>query len=362
MAKSLSYYIDKTNMQSFIEMVGKETWLDSFKLENPIYSIGNQYRCDFSVNGKKETVDIHHLADGSSKLQPVGIEISNALILIKNIGDACKKNQHENASCTFTKISNDIYEKLILYLNSVEKIYCIENEERQIPEHKRTKFQSDFGDSIVICYYPNMTLMFQGNPAYVLTEAMYFMSVQETVTEEDILNTQNEVYHTKKVSVETAHEALRKKIPQAYSILSPEIIKVLSPSLDLSNSNIEMEEYSCMVFPALKALEGFLLYLLLQKGIIILPPKQNFGIVFMRSEHTDNHVLNRESALKVGDASYQRCLEDIYNYFKNQRHTLFHAHQALEKTFVISNKEDADRILNEIYSLFEDVATRLIAS
>ena len=126
----------------------------------------------------------------------------------------------------------------------------------------------------------------------------------------------------------------------------------------MSQSNLNVEEYSCYAFPALKALEALLLDLLNQKGISVNPPKQNLGSVFVPGQ--PQHVLSPANQAKVNDATYQKCLEDIYDYFKKQRHTRFHANQVLVLTTLIFNKAEADAIISDVLAIIDDTAKKIM--
>jgi hypothetical protein len=132
----------------------------------------------------------------------------------------------------------------------------------------------------------------------------------------------------------------------------------LSPSISLSSADIDVEEYSCYVFPAFKALEAFLLSLLLKKGILV-SERTNFGSVF--TLNTENlHILNSRCKNMINDTVYENCVEDIYNYFKRTRHIYFHANQILTLINMIDNKIEADEILNDILLLINETALKIL--
>jgi hypothetical protein len=62
----------------------------------------------------------------------------------------------------------------------------------------------------------------------------------------------------------------------------------------------------------------------------------------------------------VNDATYEKCLEDIYNYFKQQRHTRFHANQVLVLSTMIFNKTEADVIIGDVLRIIDDTARKIL--
>lgn len=359
MTKAKSVYLDKTAVDTLILETGKKIWGENFKAE-PICPIGNQQRCCFSVDGNSEALDFYFKVDGSVTIKPVGSSTVYSEKLKETIVANSFKNEHENSSCTFANVTEETYSKLIDYLNSLEKLTLIEDKVVDNPVHRHLKYCSSFGDKMVINRYNTGTMLFQGNPAYILTEAMYFMTLMPDVAEDELLRTRKDIYNAEIDPITKSRENLKRRIPNAYDKLDDTVLKILVPSISLSSSNLVVEEYSCYAFPALKALEAFLLDLLCQKGITVNPPKQNLGSVFVLDAATGLHVLTNANKALVIDAAYAKCLEDVYNYFKQQRHTRFHANQILILSTLIFNKAEADAIIADVLSIIDDIAAQIL--
>lgn len=359
MSESQSVYIDRTSVNDFIINLGRKLWGDQFKFEE-LAPIGNQHRCKFCVNDIQQNLDFYFKTDGSATLRVVGKSSIYSKQLMNEIVANSFKNEHENSTCSFPHVSNDTYTKLIKYLQSLEKVQLLEDKTIASPAHRHLKFSSCFGDKMVINYYNNGTLVFQGNPAYILSQAMYFMTLMPDVSEEEITQRQKDIYQVATNSVSQARAILKERIPNAYDKLDDIILKILSPAISLSQSDLNVEEYSCYVFPVLKALEALLLDLLKQKEIFINPQKQNLGSVFVLNDSHTQHILSPANQIQVNDIIYQQCLENIYNYFKQQRHTRFHANQILVLTTMIFRKEEADTIISDVLTIIDDTAKKIM--
>lgn len=131
-------------------------------------------------------------------------------------------------------------------------------------------------------------------------------------------------------------------------------------SILAANSDIEkeIEDYSCFTFPALRALEGYLKYLLAEKNIVI-DEKHNFGTVF-NQDASGKAIVIQKHVTNIADADYVEALEDVYNYFKANRHVIFHVDQILIVTKVIENKQEAISIINEVAALIEHTYKKAI--
>lgn len=358
-AQSNNVYIEHDGIDDFIFNLGKSEWVD-FNAQ-PLAKIGNQHRCVFMADGKEGKIDLYFKVDGTVtvKSTSAGSDISDKLVnlIIKN----SFKNKHENSTCTFGNISIQLCARFIDYLKSTGKI-SVEEKRIDSPPHTQYKCRSNFGDSMAANFYDTGKLVLQGNPAYIFTEAFYFMSVAtDEIAAEDIIARKNEVYKSN-MTITAARTELKKRLPVAYEKLDNTILTLLSPSISLSMANVEVEDYSCYVFPAFKALEALLLHLLskLSGNVIIIDAIHNFGSVFQPGSIPGKQVLIAKYSAVINNSVYQACLEDIYNYIKGTRHVYFHANQVLMLSAMIFDKVEADAILNQILDFFEDVGIKIL--
>lgn len=366
LSAKISVYMDKDNLNSLIEECGTELWKESFKMID--YStVGQAERLTYSVSGTQLKIDFFFRKDGSVTIKSVGSQNITSKRLIEKIESKCFKNKHENASCTFENISDDVFDKLLFYFNEDDRISVVSDEEKDTsPKHRAIQCKSKFGDKLFIRHYENKSVLIQGNPAYIFSQLMYFMSIQDEITEENINARQKEIYKSS-ISVLEARNILKERIPNAYDKLDEEIKKILSPSISLSNSNIEVEEYSCYVFPVLKGLEALLLKLLLNKSILIdhAAPKgsgkyKNFGAIFEKDNNSQIFKLRSNFKNIISDSVYELCVEDIYNYIVGSRHVYFHANQILMLTRMIFDKSEADAILSDVFELIENISAKIL--
>ena len=364
----INVYVDRDNFEELLTECGIELWQDKFEKDS-FSQNGTAERLVYRVSGNTYQIDVFFKADGSATIKGVGSNnIYNSLFLNK-LGTKCFKNKHENAHCTFNRISDDVFNKITDYLNQNEKVTLLLEEQVVNPEHKLLKYKSAFGDKITIKRFANNTVTFQGNPAYLFSQLMYIMSMQDEVTEEEINEKQKEVYKAT-ITVDEARNILKDRLPNAYDKLEEGFKKMISPSISLSNSQIEVEEYSCYVFPLLKGLEALLLKLLLNKSIIINPnavkgngEHKNFSEIFEPSvpgNKTSRFVVKSNISTNISDSTYVNCLEDLYNYLKQSRHVYFHANQILMMTRMIFDKSEADAILNDTLELIDEVAKKVL--
>ena len=151
-----------------------------------------------------------------------------------------------------------------------------------------------------------------------------------------------------RISVETekvdgSYKPVELGLPSNY----PNNIKrLIKQSIINLNYFIESEDYSQYAFPALRALEGHIKYLI---GIAGGTVSKNFN-QFNRATPSDPYVY----AAHLTDTTKKNSIENCYNYYKSQRDTAFHFGDILgatDSTRIIDTKEEADEIIKKCIEL-----------
>ena len=62
---------------------------------------------------------------------------------------------------------------------------------------------------------------------------------------------------------------------------------------------------------------------------------------------------------KIDDLDFVEALEEIYNYFRKNRHVIFHVDQILINTKVIEDRQEAVTIINDVARLIESTYKRI---
>lgn len=325
-----------------LQEIGYQKWKE-FRI-GELYDRGTAKRCDIIADGKNATLDFYFKKDGSTTIQPTGKNTDISIKLKEVIEEKyAQKANMENKSYSLKKVPDDWANHLIEYLTSLNGVTKEEKEITTQPPHKQIVLVSDLGDRITINIYRNGTLMLQGKPAYLYSEAVSFLSYCDKISITDIVESVNQ-FHDIDINVEDIRNELQILMPRAYGNVDDTIIKLLSPSISLRRIKIPLEDYSCYAFPALRALEGYLKYLFSLKDITI---GHTFYKVF------NNGSLISDIASKIDDKIYQGELERVYEYFVSNRHVIFHTNQILIGTTILESKQEADEIVNTVLTLIE---------
>lgn len=151
--------------------------------------------------------------------------------------------------------------------------------------------------------------MVQGKPLYLYNEFLSYVSYSPKVEVNDIIKATNEFIDTN-TDVDEARNKMSEMMPMAYAgNVDPVIWKLFSPSVTLDDVEKEFEDYSCFTFPALRALEGYLKYLLSEKNIVI-DETHNFGTVFNKDSN-DKAIVIPKYVTAIANNDYVEALEEI---------------------------------------------------
>lgn len=339
-------FINREQLEDIILKAGEKEW-DSFKYSG-LSTVGIAKRCVFFVDDRKATLDFFFRSDGKTTIKSVSSnsDLSNRLKSIIE-DEYSYKDTGENRSHSL-QISLEWLNKLIDFMQSLENVR-MDREEHNNPKYTSYKFESTLGDRITFNIYNTGRLVIQGKPAYLYSEAMSLLSYCPEVSIEDVVETNNKMQNVD-IKCDDIREEIRTVMPMSYDNIDDTIFKILSPSFTLKKINVELEDYSCFAFPALRALEGYLKYLFELKGIIV---GHNFGPQYDYNKGNGQYYLKGDVSQEVNDSRCVECMELIYNYFHENRHTLFHAEQILISSRILEDKIEANLIINQVINMIE---------
>lgn len=138
-----------------------------------------------------------------------------------------------------------------------------------------------------------------------------------------------------------AYNPIEKGLPINYPSGLKRLIK---QSIINMTHYVESEDYSMYVFPALKALEGHIKYLINEA-------RGNSGRQFScfgldKSINPYRYIVTEN----FPDRSKNNSIEECYNYYKNQRDTIFHFGDIIgdiDNTRMVNTKDEADEIIKK---------------
>jgi viroplasmin and RNaseH domain-containing protein len=342
LAKNKGVYVNRDEIVNLIREVGTKQW-ENFSASE-LTTAGTAQRCVMTADGKNAMLNLYFNNNGTTTITPTGSNLEISSVVKALIEEKCTfSGGTQGKTYSIKKLPLEWSEKIIDYLKSLEGVATEEISVKTVPEHDSYVFTSKIGDKLTVKLYKTGTLTLQGKPAYLYGEAISFLSYCNDISVDDIVDSIN-TFHNVSVKTTEVRNDMEVLMPRAYGNIDEMILKLLSPSISLRKVSIELDDYSCYAFPALRALEGYIKYLLGLKGVTV---GNNFGGVFSGT------TLCLSAATKVNDADYQNELERLFAYFKGNRHVLFHTQQILVGTKLIEDKQEADEIINTVINLIE---------
>lgn len=187
-------------------------------------------------------------------------------------------------------------------------------------------------------------LLLQGKNSYL------FQIITSTIVElyndsqvEQILGNAYRITIKKNV-VDDAYRPIEKGLPSDY----PGGIKRLIKQAIINMTHyVESEDYSMYVFPALRALEGHIKYLITKAGG---NASRQFSCFRKDCTSSNKYVVSE----LFPDRSKNNSIENCYNYYKSHRDTIFHFGDIIgstDNTRIIESKDEADEIIKACLSL-----------
>ena len=239
-------------------------------------------------------------------------------------------------------------------LNTIIQLILEENpniirEDAQINNGKQIALKIG-SKKTIIKLFNNGKLLVQGKPTIVFQ--MLLTNISTLLGTENLLELMSSAYRwtVKKSDVDRQYENLCYNVPKTYPNGG---IILIRQSLINKMCYVESEDYAQYTFPALKALEGHIKYLM-QKADICFDSRQIgncFKSVANTFELNDNIIVN--------DINLKHNIERCYNFYKVNRHTLFHFGDLIggvDNSRMIETKREADEIIDSIVKMINETS------
>ncbi len=246
---------------------------------------------------------------------------------------------------------NSLLEFLVDFCNAK-----IENT-KNISKGKQYILRSQFGDKVYLNHFQNNSFNVQGS--YGLMKSQVLEGLSCYLTYKDIVDATLTTYNVTDLDISEIETLFEARFPESHKVMHETLRTIILPVFltqrMVFDESIPMD-YSFMVFPILRGLEGCLRQLFADVGITC---KTNIGTEFVENSNGTAFVLSNTNNKKISDALRIEVLESFYNYHKNNRHAIFHVDNTLITTRIITSREDAISIINEVAELIEKGFTKL---
>ncbi|WP_313156816.1 RNase LS family HEPN domain-containing protein [Sphingobacterium multivorum] len=260
----------------------------------------------------------------------------------------CLVPEIENKTLFVRNMTDEEYKALIEYLGCYGAVV---DSVKELALGSQHKIIGKYGGAIYLNRFKTGSFSVQG------TSNLLKMYLVEALTEllpyKEIIDAQIKSHGLDK-DVDESLEELRAVIPKSFDFLGETIQSIVCPALVFRKLDLKLTEYSTYVFPVLKGLEGFIKKLFLDHGVTITESTFSSYISHGKVQSKYVSLLNNPDVVEA--------IENSYNLYKNNRHTVFHVDGTIIATRIIEDSKEADEIVDDVFSIMESSITNISKS
>lgn len=329
-------------------------YFNSFLVDEKFSQKGStRNRLEIKADEKRFFIDFHFNNDGTTTIEAFGgSEAEIKKELAKFIKDRCQfKDTCSNKWFVATDIEREDFDAVVEILEESE----FYEETITKSEHENGfmfQCRSKYNEKLTIQYYSSKKVVVQGRPLLLFNEAITMIS--ELIEPSEIPKAFNDCYeiNINKDDVTTQYEI---KMPNSHNKHPLKLKKVLLQAVYNTNIKGDMFEYSYLASPALRALEGHLKYIYKANSISL--EKEPVGSIFYKDGN--RYYMKAEYKSKFRESAEIDYVENAYNYYNAQRHSLFHwgdieCESDIDVTRIIENYGQAINLINDTLKLIDE--------
>ncbi|RYM59237.1 hypothetical protein BSQ98_21160 [Serratia liquefaciens] len=274
-----------------------------------------------SVGIDDATLDVYFIQGGASTLMwKLGKNQEISRSLADSLYETINPDEFQSINMVIKGVARDNIQAIIALLPE-DDTKTFEVQESQSSTNIQWKILChEHGDSLTVTHHTTLKLQIQGKPLSCYRKLVYLLA--ETL---DLAGLERVLSRTEEnlsviVRKEVAADYLKKMMPNSYDnlpgltrdlLVSGQCVKLASPALS---------EYSMLLFPELRSLEGALKWKLASFGFD--SDGQDFGYFF--DFISGSYELKSSFHGHITDATLRSHLSDAYTFFHKHRHGLFH--------------------------------------
>lgn len=300
-------------------------------------------------------LDMYCNIDGTTTITWSGREPEFAELVATEIKDTCTVNLPDPTRALYLKnLSQDNFDDIIERFNQ-HNLTVTNLEDTQYA--KRYTISNTTNESIKVHYFPSTgALNFQGKGYTIYSDILE--GLDETASVSDVIDSNLTVNKIESITQADLINSMQEAMPSSHAFLNGSILNIMASSFFLTRiENDGLADYSWMIFPMLRGLEGAIKKMLSLRGITV---NMNFGEVFTPiTQGSTSYKFLDSISTRLSDANYCALLSECYNYLNANRHGVFHVNGAINTTRLLS-RDEALEMFNEIIELIERTYQNII--
>lgn len=307
-----------------------------------------------TADGNIVTLNIYFKLKGKTSFsfneggnQELGIKIANHVI------ENTKFDDSKDGSLYIKSFSTENYKDLIDYL-----IDCGAKEvsTKVLPNGIKSEFESRFGDKVHLNKFNNGAFNVQGQ--YGLLKSQVIEGLSNYLSYDEVVELTYKSLEIKELDKQSTEKLFENRLPLTNGIINQHVKLLMLPSFLFQHIKLDTTDYSYMAFPIFRGLEGFIKQLFLTNGIVV---TNNFGS-FLEINVTGKFVLTANCESQISSIYVKRVIEKLYNYYKTNRHPIFHVDGTIISTRLVGDFKTGNSIINETCEIIEKCSACIVES
>jgi hypothetical protein len=268
----------------------------------------------------------------------------------EHVAENCKRKEYEQRPLAIEHISQADWNFLLKHLADDYGFTVIEG---SVPHGVRFDVKKGQNDQVNLNrYHKKGNFLMQGKAREVYATVVDILS-DHLPDKREIVEAQLKTYDVTDVKAAELFEELSQHIPSAMDLLGETGAAIIAPALALAKLNIDLPDYSCIAYPALRGQEVYIKAIMANRNHAVL---NNVGFGnFLDGSGTRLKKSVRDS-MTVEEAN---AVEECYAFHKQERHSLFHAEANPDMTRIIVDKTEAVSVLQNVLRLIERTAAAI---
>lgn len=345
----------RTNIPELVENCCRKTIADmKITTKKVRKGLEEQYIISGTYEGRVKEVKISFISNNNGSTT-INYKMGKSQDISQGIADYVKSHgvadNRDNASNSISNVKNDDFNVVLECLE--EDYQSLTVEQKEISHGIQKKVQINTGEQVVFNYYENNTLTITGRPLLLHNSALNYFTDLEYLKPVERFDSAVQYYQIKTKYDEFEKELIN-RVPIAYEHLPENVKALILSGIILEKIEVDLPDYSSFTFNVLKAIEGLMKHLLFVKGVTI---ERSFNIFKKDIEPVQ---IKESIAETLSCEKTVQIIEGLYEFYKKERHTIFHTEFLDVSTRIIDKREDAIEILNNSLILINDSYNTLL--
>ena len=332
--------------------------LDPKKIEDAIRSFPGNKNSKETVQGngfKSYTVEVDGQAPGMFQVFhrnddkftlkfKIGKNQSLSEQVAKHVFDICSCDPVTTKPLSLKSISEDDWE--FVKESLADDKYKLEEEPLQ--HGKRFKVSGHGADHVFMHRYNTGSFTLQGRTRGAYSAVVNALNYTHTDRKE-LIESQLATVPVTIVDSGTLMSELEQRVPTAWAKMDDMVKTILAPALLVHKLSVDLPDYSLMVYPALRGMEGCIKDIFAKRGYV-LGSKLSLGDQF---DSATKQVTNAVKTSLGGCNGSCDAAAMVYGHFSAHRNGLLHVDSVIATTRIVEKQAEAAEIVDGAFYIIE---------